>query len=198
LLGASGCGKTTLLSCIIGSRDLDSGEILVFGSEPGTKGLGIPGQRVGYMPQETALYNEFSIRETLMYFGWLFGMPTLKIITSLGEMIKLLDLPAESRLVKNLSGGQKRRVSLAVALMHEPDLLVLDEPTVGVDPLLRQSIWKHLLDIAAAKKTTVIITTHYIEEASQAHMVSHSIAQRSSVTVMSILDWIDAIRTPPC
>lgn len=171
LLGASGCGKTTLLSCIVGRRKLNSGEIWVLGGKPGTKGSGVPGKRVGYMPQEIALYGEFTIKETMMYFGWIFGMETREIHERLRFLLDFLDLPSESRMVKNLSGGQQRRVSFAVALMHDPELLILDEPTVGVDPLLRQSIWTHLVRITRPGDKTVIITTHYIEEARQAHCI---------------------------
>lgn len=131
----------------------------------------MPGKRVGYMPQEIALYAEFTIRETMMYFGWIFGMKTSEITERLQFLLNFLDLPSQNRLVKNLSGGQQRRVSFAVALMHDPELLILDEPTVGVDPLLRQSIWNHLVHITKAGQKTVIITTHYIEEARQAHTV---------------------------
>ena len=81
-------------------------------------------------------------------------------------------LPDADRLVKTLSGGQQRRGSLAATLVHEPELLILDEPTVGVDPLLRQNIWNHLVEITKTGRTTVIITTHYIDEARQAHLVS--------------------------
>ncbi|XP_037919474.1 ABC transporter G family member 23 isoform X2 [Hermetia illucens] len=171
LLGASGCGKTTLLSCIVGRRRLNAGEIWVLGGKPGTKGSGVPGKRVGYMPQEIALFGEFTIKETVMYFGWIFGMKTSEIMERLQFLLNFLDLPSQNRLVKNLSGGQQRRVSFAVALMHDPELLILDEPTVGVDPLLRQSIWNHLVHITKAGQKTVIITTHYIEEARQAHTI---------------------------
>ncbi|CAH0721324.1 unnamed protein product, partial [Brenthis ino] len=171
LLGASGCGKTTLLSCLVGRRKLNRGEIWVLGGKPGTKGSGVPGKRVGYMPQEIALYGEFTIKETMMYFGWIFGMETKEILDRLRFLLEFLDLPSENRMVKNLSGGQQRRVSFAVALMHDPELLILDEPTVGVDPLLRQSIWTHLVRITSSGDKTVIITTHYIEEARQAHCI---------------------------
>lgn len=102
LLGASGCGKTTLLSCIVGRRRLNDGEIWVLGGKPGTKGSGVPGKRVGYMPQEIALYGEFSIKETMMYFGWIFGMETSEINDRLQFLLNFLDLPSQNRLVKNL------------------------------------------------------------------------------------------------
>ncbi|XP_049823612.1 ABC transporter G family member 20 isoform X2 [Aethina tumida] len=171
LLGASGCGKTTLLNCIVGRKRLNSGEIWVLGGTPGSRGSGVPGPRIGYMPQEIALYGEFSIRETLTYFGWISGMTTEQVEAKIGFYIDFLMLPDADRQVKNLSGGQQRRVSLAATLIHEPELLILDEPTVGVDPLLRQSIWNYLVDITKGGKTTVIITTHYIDETRQAHLI---------------------------
>ncbi|RLU22987.1 hypothetical protein DMN91_005265 [Ooceraea biroi] len=171
LLGASGCGKTTLLSCIVGRRRLNSGEIWVLGGRPGSKGSGVPGPRVGYMPQEIALYGEFSIRETFIYFGWCAGMTTEQVEDKLEFLIKFLQLPSENRFVKNLSGGQQRRVSFAATLLADPELLILDEPTVGVDPVLRQSIWDHLVQITKGGNKTIIITTHYIEETRQAGMI---------------------------
>ncbi|XP_026670751.1 ABC transporter G family member 23 isoform X2 [Ceratina calcarata] len=171
LLGASGCGKTTLLSCIVGRRRLNSGEIWVLGGRPGSKGSGVPGPRVGYMPQEIALYGEFSIRETFIYFGWCAGMSTEQVDEKLEFLIKFLQLPSENRFVKNLSGGQQRRVSLAAALLADPELLILDEPTVGVDPVLRQNIWDHLVQVTKQGNNTIIITTHYIEETRQASLI---------------------------
>ncbi|XP_033207957.1 ABC transporter G family member 23-like [Belonocnema kinseyi] len=171
LLGASGCGKTTLLSCIVGRRRLNSGEIWVLGGQPGSEGSGVPGPRVGYMPQEIALYGEFSIRETFIYFGWIAGMTTEQVDSKLDFLLKFLELPSENRFVKNLSGGQQRRVSFAAALLADPELLILDEPTVGVDPVLRKSIWDHLVQITKDGNKTIIITTHYIEETRQAGII---------------------------
>lgn len=171
LLGASGCGKTTLLNCIVGRKRLNSGEIWVLGGRPGSKGSGVPGPRIGYMPQEIALYGEFSIRETLKYFGWISDMTNSQVDAKLDFLINFLMLPDADRPVKCLSGGQQRRVSLAAALVHDPELLILDEPTVGVDPLLRQNIWNHLVEITKHGRNTVIITTHYIDETRQAHLI---------------------------
>ncbi|XP_046459302.1 ABC transporter G family member 20-like isoform X2 [Daphnia pulex] len=171
LLGSSGCGKTTLLSCLVGRRSLNSGEVLILGHEPGTPESGVPGPRVGYMPQELALYSDFTIKETLQYFGRIYNLRAAFVNSQLAFLTKLLDLPASDRYVKTLSGGQQRRVSFAVALFHEPELLILDEPTVGVDPLLRRSIWDHLIRQSVDHGRTVIVTTHYIEEARQANTI---------------------------
>ncbi|XP_045475533.1 ABC transporter G family member 20-like [Harmonia axyridis] len=164
LLGASGCGKTTLLSCIVGRNHLDSGEICILGGQPGTIGSGIPGPGVGYMPQETALFSEFTAKETIYFFGRLMELPDSVIKKRFKEIEKLLELPPSNRLVKDCSGGQQRRISFAAVLIHKPKLLILDEPTAGVDPLLRDRIWTYLKDLTIKEQTTVVITTHYIEE----------------------------------
>ena len=173
LLGPSGCGKTTLLQACLGKRTLKSGFVSVLDSSQREKTARIPGPRVGYMPQELALYPEFTIQETLSYFGRIFGMSAARIRERTEFLMTFLDLPrAHKRLIREMSGGQQRRVSLAAALLHEPELLILDEPTVGVDPLLRRCIWNHLLEITRSKiSTTIVITTHYIEEAGKADVV---------------------------
>ncbi|XP_065887972.1 ABC transporter G family member 23-like isoform X2 [Dysidea avara] len=171
LLGASGCGKTTLLRCVLGRLPIQSGHILILGKPPGTRGHSVPGKGVGYMPQEEAIAYNFTMRELLYYFGTFYQMK-LTYIRERTEFLKeFLDLSTADVLCSTLSGGQKRRVSLAVALLHEPPFLILDEPTVGLDPLLRAKIWEHLLEITSTGNTTIIITTHYIEEARQANRV---------------------------
>ncbi|XP_071441927.1 ABC transporter G family member 20-like [Hetaerina americana] len=172
LLGASGCGKTTLLSCVCGLLKLDGGDIMVLGGRPGDKGSGVPGHRVGYMPQELSLLQEFTIDNVMTYFGWLFGMSGKELRERSNFLIDLLQLTSKrSQQIKHLSGGQQRRVSFAAALIHDAELLILDEPTVGLDPELRQSIWDYLMQITERDCKTVIITTHYIEEAKQAHVI---------------------------
>lgn len=171
LLGASGCGKTTLLSCVVGRKQFNSGDVWVLGGKPGSKGSGVPGPRIGYMPQDVALVGEFTVKGAVNYFGWIFGMNDREIEKRFKFLDDLLDLPPVDRYVKNLSGGQKRRVSFAAALVHTPELLILDEPTVGLDPVLRSSIWDYLVQLTANHQVTVIITTHYIEEAKQADVI---------------------------
>ena len=162
LLCPSGCGKTTLLKVILGFLEPESGNLSVKGD--------IPGSDVGYSPQEIALYPDLSIAETLRFHGRLHGMDASRILSRQSWLIDFLDLPEPTRPIGKLSGGQKRRVSLGVALLHEPALLLLDEPTVGVDPELRARIWDHLQEIAA-NGTTIVITTHYIDEAGKANRV---------------------------
>ncbi|XP_061647148.1 ABC transporter G family member 23 isoform X10 [Phyllopteryx taeniolatus] len=171
LLGPSGCGKTTMLKCIVGTLSISRGRISVLGKPPAFPGHGVPGRMVGYMPQELALYNEFTIGDTLAFYGRIHGLTLRETQARVSFLIEFLDLPQKDRLVRNLSGGQKRRVSLGAALLQKPELLILDEPTVGVDPVLRAKIWQHLADIVKEGKVSVIITTHYIEEARQANVV---------------------------
>ncbi|XP_063347730.1 ABC transporter G family member 20 isoform X2 [Pelmatolapia mariae] len=171
LLGPSGCGKTTLLKCIVGTLKISRGHITVLGKPPAFPGHDIPGKKVGYMPQELALYNEFTISDTLTFFGRVHGLTSKETQARMNFLIDFLDLPQKTSLVRNLSGGQRRRVSLGAALLQNPELLILDEPTVGVDPVLRSKIWHHLVEIVKTGKVSVIITTHYIEEARQANVV---------------------------
>ncbi|XP_041921818.1 ABC transporter G family member 23 isoform X2 [Alosa sapidissima] len=171
LLGPSGCGKTTLLKCIVGTLKISRGNITVLGKPPAFPGHDVPGRMVGYMPQDIALYSEFTISDTLWFFGRIHGLTSKETQARMDFLIDFLDLPQKNSLVRNLSGGQRRRVSLGAALLQNPRLLILDEPTVGVDPVLRAKIWQHLVDIVRGGQVSVIITTHYIEEARQATTV---------------------------
>lgn len=169
MIGASGCGKTTLLSCIMGMRILENGTIKVLGRKIEHEKPPKVGHLIGYMPQNTALIPELTIREILNYFGNIFQMDKT-VFKERYKMIKeLLELPSESRRIENLSGGQQRRVSIAASIIHNPLILILDEPTVGLDSLLRDKIWDFLLNSTRTSKLSVIITTHYISEAENAH-----------------------------
>lgn len=123
------------------------------------------------MPQETALHSDLTIHEMLTYFGRLYFIPRRELNDRIDMLLMVLDLPPKERLIGTLSGGQRRRVSFASALLHKPRLLILDEPTVGVDPVLREKIWNHLIRITKEDATSVIITTHYIEETRRADVV---------------------------
>eukprot|EP00041_Stephanoeca_diplocostata_P023505 m.579068 g.579068 ORF g.579068 m.579068 type:complete len:963 (-) comp22311_c0_seq1:316-3204(-) len=173
LLGPSGCGKTTFLKCVTGRLRIHDGSLKVLGKCPNAPGHSVPGKSVGYMPQEEALFSEFTVNETLHFFARLHGMAS-KIRDRrkkfLYALLEIEDL--EDRTISRLSGGQKRRVSFACALLHNPDLLVLDEPTVGVDPLLRAKIWAYLQELTNRPGgPSILITTHYIEEARQSDLV---------------------------
>lgn len=172
LLGSSGSGKTTLLRCILGSLKIAYGYVEVLGAQPGDRGSPIPGPGVGYMPQELSLFPDFTVEDTLRFFGKLYDVAESEISSRSDFILKLLNLNCPKKVVSQLSGGMKRRLSLAVALIHKPPLLILDEPTVGVDPLLRDSIWKHLINLSRKENVTIIITTHYIEEARGADVVA--------------------------
>lgn len=198
LLGPSSCGKTTLLRCLVGLLKPNSGSIRLFGSssfrklaadagagkttgccssggeapDSGRNDCKVPGSNVGYMPQDLGLYEDFTIAQLLTMFGNYMRMDTELIKARIKFMADFLELPHVDRDIQTLSGGQKRRVSFAIACLHMPPLIILDEPTVGVDPLLRRSIWKYLRRLASEENKTIIITTHYIEEAAQADQVA--------------------------
>ena len=170
LLGPSGCGKTTLCNCITGRNRPTSGKVRVFNKTPGTAGSNIPGPIIGYMPQEISLFPDFTIEETLLFFSKLYRLDPSRAADRVDFLVDFLELPDKKRMVANLSGGQQRRVSLAAALIHSPPLLILDEPTVGVDPVLRQVIWDYLVLLSTKEQLSIIITTHYIEEARAANV----------------------------
>lgn len=167
LMGSSGCGKSTLLSCIVGSSSLDKGSVEVLGCF----GSKIPMKKIGFMPQEYALVDEFTIREVMYFFGRLYGMTEKKIKEQFKVLSTLLELPKQLKLVGDCSGGEKRRISFAVSMLHQPELTILDEPTVGLDSLLREKIWNYLKKQTVENQVTIIITTHYIQEASNANRV---------------------------
>lgn len=136
LLGSSGCGKTTLLSCIVGQKHLNEGSITILGVNT-KKNFDFVRSRIGYMPQEIALVEIMTIKEIIFYFGRIYGVNDEIIKERLTILADLFELHSIDKQIITLSGGQQRRVSFACVLVHQPDLLILDEPTVGLDPILR-------------------------------------------------------------
>ncbi len=162
ILGPSGCGKTTLVKSMVGILVPTAGTVHVL--DTAMPNLSIMNQ-IGYMAQSDALYTNLNGKENLEFFGALYGMkgkPLQEAIERALQLVKLTD--AAHRLVSGYSGGMKRRLSLAAAILHQPKVLVLDEPTVGIDPLLRRDIWKEL-NAMAEQGTTIIVTTHVMDEA---------------------------------
>ncbi|XP_026680350.1 ABC transporter G family member 23-like [Diaphorina citri] len=171
LLGASSAGKTTLLKAIVGLKNISQGEIWVLGGHPASIYHKTAGSKVGYMPQELAMFGELTIKETLNFFGMIYGMDESIWLFQMRKYSHVLKLPNLERPVKYLSGGQKRRLSFTIAILHKPQLIILDEPCVGVDPLVRKRMWD-LLQVFVGKGRTVIMTTQYIEEANDASEVA--------------------------
>jgi ABC-type multidrug transport system ATPase subunit len=128
---------------------------------------------IGYMPQQTCLSKGLTARELLTFFGRIYGIKSKKIEERIKFLMELVEISDVKKVIANESGGQQRRISFAVSLMHEPKIVFLDEPTVGLDPLLRMKIWDFLIEEAKLKRLTVIITTHYVEHAKEADCVSY-------------------------
>lgn len=131
----------------------------------------VPRLKIGYMSQEINLTDDLNLNQLFHFFARVCGLKNDKIAQRLKFLCELLDLSAELKQIKDFSGGEKRRISLMIALLHEPELLILDEPTVGLDSLLRDKVWNFLIDSTKKGHFTVIITTHYIQEAYKADCV---------------------------
>ena len=168
LIGPSGAGKSTAIKCLLGMEKLDEGKAEIFDTKIPNRSIL---SRIGYMGQSEALYEELTAKENLLFFGQLMGLKSEQLESAIQENMKLVDLETElASLVKNFSGGMKRRLSLAITLLSNPDLLVLDEPTVGIDPRLRVVIWEQLRKLANQNKG-IIITTHVMDEAEKCDYV---------------------------
>jgi ABC-2 type transport system ATP-binding protein len=160
LIGPNGGGKTTLIRLILGILKPSAGEVFVLGKRmPNRKVL----EKVGYMPQETALYENLTLKENLLTFGEIFGVKNLKV--KIREILKFVGLEGwENEMVENFSGGMKKRASFAISLLPDPQILILDEPTVGIDPPLIVSFWEYFRELSQRGKT-ILITTHNLLEA---------------------------------
>jgi ABC-2 type transport system ATP-binding protein len=160
LLGPSGCGKSTLMRAIVGVQIVAGGNVEVLGAEAGSKALR---SRIGYVTQAPSVYADLSVEENLRYFAAIVGATREKVVAT----TKAVGLDGmEDRIVGSLSGGQRSRVSLASALLGEPEVLILDEPTVGLDPVLRAELWKIFHDLAK-QGTTLLVSSHVMDEAGE-------------------------------
>lgn len=162
LIGPSGSGKTTLVKIIVGMDQPSNGQVQVLNTQVPNLSLL---KQIGYMAQADALYNDLTGRENLAFFASLYKLKKDVLKERIAYAANLVELtPHLSKKVQNYSGGMKRRLSLAVALIHDPQVLILDEPTVGIDPELRKSIWAEISRLKDAGKT-ILITTHVMDEA---------------------------------
>jgi ABC-2 type transport system ATP-binding protein len=176
LLGPSGCGKTTLMRSIVGTQIIAEGTVTVLGCPAGSAELR---HRVGYVTQDPTIYNDLRIIDNVRYFGALYGTDS-QVADEAVSAVGLDD--HRTALCGNLSGGQRTRVSLACALVARPDLLVLDEPTVGLDPVLRVDLWEQFHQIAR-RGTTLLVSSHVMDEADhcadlllmrEGHLLAHT------------------------
>ncbi|AKN17176.1 hypothetical protein MHAE_09911 [Mycobacterium haemophilum DSM 44634] len=179
LLGPSGCGKTTLMRCIVGTQIVtgrSKGTVTVLGKPAGCPALR---RQVGYMPQDPTIYNDLRIIDNVRYFAALYGFDGRAADVAI-ERVGLTD--HRTAFCGNLSGGQRTRVSLACALVCQPALLVLDEPTVGLDPVLRVDLWEQFTELAHAG-TTLLVSSHVMDEADHCgdlllmrdgHLIAHT------------------------
>jgi ABC-2 type transport system ATP-binding protein len=175
LAGPNGAGKTTLIRTLCGLLRPDEGEANLLGWK-------MPSRRVrsqlGYMPQDFAVYNDLSVMQNLEFFGQLYSLKRSQVRERAKELLDLVQLSDRSRdRVGTFSGGMRRRVSLAISLLHKPRLVFLDEPTAGVDPKLRRSFWDYF-NALADENVTLVVTTHLVEEAQRCHLVGFLMAGR--------------------
>jgi ABC-2 type transport system ATP-binding protein len=159
LIGPSGCGKSTLMRTIVGVQIFQAGRVSVLGLSAGSPGLR---RRIGYATQSPAVYSDLSVADNLRYFSSVLGVPA-DDMTRVMEEVGLSE--QRSRQVGQLSGGQLSRVSLAVALLGKPEILILDEPTVGLDPVLREELWTLFDRMAASGGVTLLVSSHVMDEA---------------------------------
>ena len=170
LIGPSGSGKTTLIKLIMGMDVPTAGTLDVLGQRVPNLGLL---QRIGYMAQSDALYQDLTGQENLTFFASMFLMAKKEQKERIAYVSKLVQLEgALKKRVATYSGGMKRRLSLAIALIQNPELLILDEPTVGIDPQLRKSIWTELVRLKEEEQKTILVTTHVMDEAEKCDVLS--------------------------
>ncbi|MDD3814209.1 MAG: ribosome-associated ATPase/putative transporter RbbA [Desulfocapsaceae bacterium] len=171
-LGSNGCGKTTTMKMLTGLLTASEGEAWLFGQTINPKDLDIR-RRVGYMTQSFSLYSELSVEQNLILHARLFSVPAEQIPDRVDEMARRFGLTEiMAALPDSLPLGQRQRLSLAVAMIHQPEMLILDEPTSGVDPIARDAFWQMLIDLARHDRVTIFISTHFMNEAERCDRIS--------------------------
>lgn len=171
-LGSNGCGKTTTMKMLTGLLPASGGAARLFGKPVDAKDIAIR-RRVGYMTQSFSLYSELNVRQNLELHARLFGVPPREIPGRSQAMLARFDLEGvEASLPGNLPLGQRQRLSLAVAMIHQPEMLILDEPTSGVDPIARDRFWQNIVDLARNDGVTIFISTHFMNEAERCDRIS--------------------------
>jgi ABC-2 type transport system ATP-binding protein len=163
-LGPNGAGKTTTMRVLLGLLKPSSGRAEVLGYDVGHQPRSVK-QRIGYMSQRFSLYDELTVSENLRFYGRTYGLDNRRLQERMAFVLEMADLVGRDRMyTRELSGGWRQRLALGAAILHEPDLVFLDEPTAGVDPVSRRGFWELLYRLAGAG-TTIFVTTHYMDEA---------------------------------
>jgi len=199
LLGPNGAGKSTLMNIIIGYLEADRGQVYIGEEKISSQNIQLR-KKIGYVPQEVSLYLELSAYKNLKIFGELYGITSKKLETKIEYVLDLVQLKDRKKdQVKGFSGGMKRRLNLAASLLHDPEIVLCDEPTVGVDPQSRNAIFDMLSELNRAGKT-IVYTTHYMEEAerlcSRLAIIDHGniIAVGTLIELINLLNRKDTIK----
>ena len=199
LVGPNGAGKSTLMKILVGVVEDYEGDVLVQGA-PFKQNVTAIKRRIGYVPQDICLEETLTARDNLLFFGRLYGLKGSKLQERIQQVLALIGLAdREKSLVRTFSGGMKRRLNIGCALLHDPDIIVLDEPTVGVDPQSRWAIFELIHDLKRQDKT-ILYSSHYMEEVEQlcnrVYIMDHGkvIASGTKSELLSILSSEDTIQ----
>lgn len=187
LLGPNGSGKTTTIRMLLGLISPTSGRAQVLGF-PAHKNTHLIRPRIGYMSQKFSLYNDLTVMENLLFYGRAYGLKGELLTERIHKAVVMADLVGrEDMATKNLSGGWRQRLALSAAILHRPEMLFLDEPTAGVDPVSRRAFWDLLYQLVA-ENITVFVTTHYMDEAEHCHRLGF--IQRGKIIALGTPDEI--------